>query len=234
MHRVISLTRDFLFAQPFIESARSQLIAISAQSQINGSAWAMPANLNLFGGFVGNYDTQTLLTSLFPTEVGVTVGVVLLLVFLSFGSVLLALRLLFTIFISLCWTAGLCALVYMPGAAQRAFAVLTPSVLNSTGIFFVIPPMAFSILVGLALDYGMNRRLSSRWLYEISHCFLRADIFLMARVIEFRELGWSDRASVALAVRVHAFLNNVRRSHSHSCFTVPRWRRVIASLRQQG
>ena len=39
--------------------------------------------------------------------------------------------------------------------------------------------MAFSVLVGLALDY---------------------DIFLMARVVEFRKLGWSDRAAICLAV----------------------------------
>ena len=39
--------------------------------------------------------------------------------------------------------------------------------------------MSFSILVGLALDY---------------------DIFLMSRVVEFRKLGWSDRASVCLAI----------------------------------
>ena len=38
---------------------------------------------------------------------------------------------------------------------------------------------SFSILIGLALDY---------------------DIFLMFRVVEFRKIGWSDRASVCLAV----------------------------------
>ena len=39
--------------------------------------------------------------------------------------------------------------------------------------------MAFSVLVGLALDY---------------------DVFLMTRVVEFRKEGWSDRASMCLAV----------------------------------
>ncbi len=39
--------------------------------------------------------------------------------------------------------------------------------------------MSFSILVGLALDY---------------------DIFLMSRVVEFRKLGWSDRASICLSI----------------------------------
>jgi uncharacterized membrane protein YdfJ with MMPL/SSD domain len=39
--------------------------------------------------------------------------------------------------------------------------------------------MTFSILVGLSLDY---------------------DILVMSRVLEFRKLGWSDRASVCLAL----------------------------------
>jgi uncharacterized membrane protein YdfJ with MMPL/SSD domain len=39
--------------------------------------------------------------------------------------------------------------------------------------------MSFSILIGLALDY---------------------DIFLMSRMVEFRKMGWSDRAAICLAV----------------------------------
>ena len=38
---------------------------------------------------------------------------------------------------------------------------------QSTGVYYIIPPMSFSILVGLALDY---------------------DIFLMSRVVEFRKM----------------------------------------------
>jgi len=71
-------------------------------------------------------------------------------------------------------------LVYQPGDGQNAFAVLTPDILDSTGIYWIIPIMSFSILVGLALDY---------------------DIFLMSRMVEYRKMGWSDRASICLAIQ---------------------------------
>lgn len=45
--------------------------------------------------------------------------------------------------------------------------------------------MSFSILVGLALDY---------------------DIFLMTRMMEFRRLGWSDRASICLAIQKTGYI----------------------------
>ena len=71
-------------------------------------------------------------------------------------------------------------LVYQPGPGQNAFKKLTPDALaESSGIYWIIPIMAFSVLVGLALDY---------------------DIFLMTRVVEYRKLGWSDRAAICLAV----------------------------------
>ena len=47
--------------------------------------------------------------------------------------------------------------------------------------------MAFSILVGLALDY---------------------DIFLINRMIQYREMGWSDRASACLAIEKTAGIIN--------------------------
>jgi uncharacterized membrane protein YdfJ with MMPL/SSD domain len=164
---------------PFINDVRSSLTSITQLSHQAVAPWTLPVNLYLTGGFTSALDTQNTLDSLFIYEVLATIAVVMILIGLSFGSVLLMFRLLFTIGVSLCWTAGLCVLVYQPGPAQRAFGVLTPSVLDSSGIFFVIPPMAFSILVGLALDY---------------------DIFLISRVIEYRLLGWSDRAAVCLAM----------------------------------
>jgi len=70
-------------------------------------------------------------------------------------------------------------MVYQPGPAQDAFAVLTPYLLTSTGIYWIIPVMSFSILVGLALDY---------------------DVFLISRLLEFRRMGWSDRIAMCLAI----------------------------------
>lgn len=160
---------------PFIKSLRTKLKDFTNAAPVTG----FNVKMFLFGGYTTTLDVQDSLFSLVPIMIAVTIVIVLVMIGISFGSVLLALRLAFTVFISLCWTYGLMVLVYQPGPSQRDFAVLTPSILSSSGIYWLIPIMSFSILVGLALDY---------------------DIFLMSRVVEFRRLGWSDRASVCLAI----------------------------------
>jgi len=134
---------------------------------------------NLMGGYSTNYDVQSSLYELVPMLIGVTVAVVIVIISWSFGSVFISLRLAITIFIGLCWTFGLTVMVYQPGQPQNDFAVLTPYIKQSSGIYWIIPIMSFSILVGLALDY---------------------DILLISRLIEYRKLGWSDRAAICLAI----------------------------------
>ena len=137
-------------AVPYIKSIRIKLKEMTSTPPVSG----FPVKLYLFGGYTTTLDIQEALFGLVPIMIGVTCAIVLLLIGLSFGSVLLAARLAFTVFISLCWTYGLMVLVYQPGKEQRDFAVLTPSILQSSGIYWIIPVMSFSILVGLALDYG--------------------------------------------------------------------------------
>ena len=137
-------------AVPYIKSIRIKLKDMTSTPPVSG----FPVKLYLFGGYTTTLDIQTALFGLVPIMIGVTCAIVLLLIGMSFGSVLLAVRLAFTVFISLCWTYGLMVLVYQPGKEQRDFAVLTPSILQSSGIYWIIPVMSFSILVGLALDYG--------------------------------------------------------------------------------
>lgn len=133
----------------------------------------------LFGAYAGSYDVQQRLYSYVPIMIGVTMCVAIGIIAFSFGSIFVALRLAFTIAVSLSITYGLMVLVYQHGPGQRAFAKITPHILESPGVYWIIPIMSFSILVGLALDY---------------------DIFLMSRAVEFRLLGWSDRASICLAI----------------------------------
>jgi uncharacterized membrane protein YdfJ with MMPL/SSD domain len=157
---------------PFIRSVRDLLKAFSAP--------ALPGlKLYLFGGYTTTMDVQDMLYALVPYDIIAVVVLVLITVAFSFQSVGLGLRLIATIAMSLCWSFGLSVLVYQPGPAQDFFALSTPTILASSGMYWLIPVMSFSILVGLAMDY---------------------DIFLLSRVREFRLLGWSDRASVCLAV----------------------------------
>ncbi len=138
-----------------------------------------PVEMHLFGAYTTTMDLQNALYKLVPLEVGGMVGLVMVVVGASFGSAGLALRLTVTVFISLAWAYGLMVLIYQPGPAQELFAKLTPILEDSSGVYWIIPIMSFSILVGLALDY---------------------DIFLMSRVVEFRKQGWSDRAAMCLAI----------------------------------
>jgi len=171
----LSVAPNSQTAVPYIRSVRNELEQLSSSPPVAG----FPVKMYLFGGYTTTYDVQTTLFELVPIMIVVTVAIVLGLVGMSFGSVLVVTRLAFTVFVSLCWTYGLMVLVYQPGPSQRDFAVLTPSILMSSGIYWIIPVMSFSILVGLALDY---------------------DIFLMSRVVEFRRMGWSDRAAICLAI----------------------------------
>ena len=79
---------------------------------------------------------QTLLYSLAGVEVGSVVAIVVIIVGASFRSVGISLRLIFSIFLSLCWTYGLLVLIYQPGPAQDAFAVLTPILHESDGVYW--------------------------------------------------------------------------------------------------
>lgn len=160
---------------PFIESVRDFLIDFSKDNQFQSET----VDLYLFGAYTTTLDVQTSLYKFMPVMIITTIFIVMALIAVSFGSVLLALRLLFTVSISLLWTYGLMVMVYQPGSGQDFFSFITPSILDSSGIYWIIPIMSFSILVGLALDY---------------------DIFLMSRVVEYRMMGWSDRAAVCLAI----------------------------------
>ncbi len=168
---------------PFIVEFRKTLDALQAafragDSSVGGTR--LPGlSLYLIGGYTATMDIQDALYTMVPAQIALVFALVLIIVTVAFWSLLLTLRLLYTIFVSLAWTYGLMVLVYQPGPAQSAFAVLTPTILSSVGVYWIIPLMSFSILVGLALDY---------------------DIFLVARMVEFRKLGWSDRAAVSLAI----------------------------------
>lgn len=157
----------------FIRSVRSYIK--SFQSPVSGFS----VQLYLYGGYSSTMDVQDALYKLVPVEIAVVLLIVVIILAISFASVTLVLRLLFTILYTLGLTYGLMVLVYQPGPSQDSFMKLNPILSASTGIYWIIPIMSFSILVGFALDY---------------------DIFLIVRFIEFRRLGWSDRAAICLAI----------------------------------
>ena len=147
----------------FIVDTRNTLRSFSSNpaNTLNGES----LSAYLFGGKTTTYDLQEIVYGLVPVMVGTTVAAVLILIGISFGSIALTVRLVVTVSMSLCWAYGFMVVVYQRGPGQDAFMHLTPSLENSAGIYWLIPIMSFSILVGLALDY---------------------DIFLMSRMVEYR------------------------------------------------
>eukprot|EP00164_Ancoracysta_twista_P000151 GFYU01000222.1.p1 GENE.GFYU01000222.1~~GFYU01000222.1.p1 ORF type:complete len:843 (+),score=247.73 GFYU01000222.1:254-2782(+) len=114
--------------------------------------------------------------SLFPLMIGVTLGVVFILVAVMFQSVFAPLRSVVTISITLMIVFGFASLTYEYGVLEFMGA----DQLSKVGALnWITPVMSFSVLCGLALDY---------------------DVFLMARVVEFRDLGYSDNSAVVAGI----------------------------------
>ncbi|KAL0207690.1 hypothetical protein P9112_012318 [Eukaryota sp. TZLM1-RC] len=111
----------------------------------------------------------------FPFIIGLTLLIVLLLFLFVFKSVLVPIRLLFTIILSISFVFGLGVMVYQEGT----FLGELFSAFESQGkVIWILPIMAFSILVGLSLDY---------------------DCFLSLRIREYRLKGYSNRGCIILA-----------------------------------
>jgi putative drug exporter of the RND superfamily len=163
---------------PFLLHTRNYLSTYVPSTTVTSTGFN--PKLYLFGAFSTTYDVQQALYKLVPLDVGLVVAIVVIIIGLSFGSLFLIFRLIVTLCLSLIFVFGLMVLVYQRGPAQDAFKVLTPTLANSVGVYWIIPIMSFSILVGLALDY---------------------DVFLLGRIVEYRMMGWSDRAAACLAVQ---------------------------------
>ncbi len=87
-----------------------------------------------------------------------------------FLAVFIPLRLLLTIALPICWVFGLAVLVY-----QHDYFTWISSILNAPKVYWLVPIMSLSILVGLGLDY---------------------DLFLFLRVQEYREAGFTTEAAM--------------------------------------
>ncbi|MHA2308131.1 MAG: MMPL family transporter, partial [Candidatus Heimdallarchaeaceae archaeon] len=108
---------------------------------------------------------------LFPIMMIITLIVVYIIIAIMFKSVFIPLRLIITVGITLSWIYGLTIFVFK----GTFFGNLIPVLADVSALYWITPIMAFSILIGLALDY---------------------DIFLLSRISEFRDKGFTDKASI--------------------------------------
>lgn len=129
----------------------------------------------LFGGIVELVDAIDQVFAQFPTLVGVTVGLVFLIVAVVFRSVFVPFRLIFSIGLSITFTYGLAIYVFQ----DNKFDAFSDQLKSVHALYWLTPVMSFSILVGLGLDY---------------------DVFLYSRIVEYRQLGYTNRAAITKGV----------------------------------
>jgi putative drug exporter of the RND superfamily len=135
------------------------------------SQYAPYASLYLNGGSVAVFDAVAEVNRDFPIIVGATVGIVFLIVALVFRSILIPLRLVFTTALSLTFVYGIAVIALQYGMFDEITSI--------TRLYWLVPIMSFALIVGLSLDY---------------------DIFLLTRIIETRQVGFTTRASVVKGV----------------------------------
>merc|ERR1712087_825821 len=119
----------------------------------------------LTGGSVDEVDSVTKIYANFPAVLGSIVAFVFCLMGLVFKSVFVPFRLFITIAVPMTFVYGLAVMTYQHGMLD---ALGVEAFANTDGLYWLIPVMTVTILIGLALDY---------------------DVFLFARICEYRVMG---------------------------------------------
>ena len=127
--------------------------------------------MHLAGSSTVMVDAIDKVYELFPLMISVTIAVVYILIAIMFKSAFIPLRLIITIGLTLSFIYGLGVLVFETPFLNNVISPLQ----DVTAFYWLVPIMAFSILIGLGLDY---------------------DIFLLSRISEFRDRGFTEKASI--------------------------------------
>lgn len=164
-----------------LECGVRQTIELFAMGSLStdGHAGLLEPRYYLTHGAAEIKDSADTVYADFPTIGGVTLGVVFVLYWAAFGSLIIPLRAIISMCFALCWVYGLSILIYEDGVLEwTGFAPLSPTA-GSPQLCWLIPVMAFSIMVGLSLDY---------------------DVFLVSRIVEYRAEGKDDVDAVLLGL----------------------------------
>jgi uncharacterized membrane protein YdfJ with MMPL/SSD domain len=101
---------------------------------------------------------------------------------LWFGSIMLPLKMLLNISMQITWSYGAALYVYEDGALEwTGFPGLSRT--GDSGLDWTVPVFTLTFILGLAMDY---------------------EIFLIERVLEFREEGFGDKESIQLGLSATA------------------------------
>ena len=153
--------------QAFIKDMRKFL----AETQFAGLADAYVG-----GRAAEMFDLRDESYEFFPLMIIIVVIAVYLLIGLLFKSAFLPARLLITVGLTLSFIYGATELVFVKMSFLNN---MFPSLASTEAVFFLVPILSFSIIIGLGLDY---------------------DIFTVERVKEFAWKGHPNRESIQLAL----------------------------------
>jgi len=108
----------------------------------------------------------------FPMMVSITVVIIVVLVAIAFKSLIVPLRLVFSLSLTILWTYGASSVVFCMGAFDWI-----SSLKDVDAIYWLIALIVLTIIVGLGIDY---------------------DVFLFSRITEERERGYSSDEAIRL------------------------------------
>ena len=187
------LSLKALYATSVTKSAFRATVSLRANPYSNrGLKWLKKARKKCTSGIyingpaAGLSDVVDALYASFPRVVGATLGVVFVLLSLSFKSLLVAARSVLCLALTLSFAFGCCVLIYQDHSLSIDFLTTRTA---DRGVSWLAPLLCFTIVVGLGLDY---------------------DIFFLARVHEYRFVGrLSDRdACVEAAARTGTVISS--------------------------
>ena len=187
------LSLKALYATSVTKTAFRATVSLRANPYSNrGLKWLKRARKKCTSGIyingpaAGLSDVVDALYASFPRVVGATLGVVFVLLSLSFKSLLLAARSVLCLALTLSFAFGCCVLIYQDHGLSIDFLTTRTA---DRGVSWLAPLLCFTIVVGLGLDY---------------------DIFFLARVHEYRFVGrLSDRdACVEAAARTGTVISS--------------------------
>mmetsp|Transcript_29786 Transcript_29786/g.45669 ORF Transcript_29786/g.45669 Transcript_29786/m.45669 type:complete len:378 (+) Transcript_29786:2-1135(+) len=149
-------------------SARKVLEKLEKSDDLKG------VRIYIEGGAAIAYDAVQAVYAAFPTVIALTIAIIFFLMGFFFRSITTPLRSIVSIALTVGFVFGMGVLVYQHGILNwTGIRCLRESSIDE--ISWLAPIMAFSIIVGLALDY---------------------DVFLISRILEFRMEGYDHKSSI--------------------------------------
>ncbi|EER10352.1 hypothetical protein Pmar_PMAR007760 [Perkinsus marinus ATCC 50983] len=161
-----------LQASSFTESLRDVIDTVVKESDGELIVW-------LTGISVSSHDSMSAVVESLPAFAAATIAVCLVLVGIVYRSLLIAVRGVITIAVTLVFSFGFAAGVYLNGWLQFLHWPAVASESSTDGLSWIALPLAFSVVLGLSLDY---------------------DVFLLGRIVEEHDRGASDKTSVIIGV----------------------------------